>query len=47
MAAELNMYHAQLNDYKDDIERVTRELQDTKKKCLPRYALSLRPTVAL
>lgn len=32
MAAELNMYHAQLSDYKDDIERLTRELQDTKRK---------------
>jgi chromosome segregation ATPase len=32
MAAELNMYHAQLNDYKDEIERLTRELQDTKRK---------------
>ncbi|CAE8683176.1 unnamed protein product [Polarella glacialis] len=32
MAAELNMYHAQLNDYKDEIERQTKELQDTKRK---------------
>merc|ERR1712113_5830 len=32
MAAELNMYHAQLNDYKDEIERLTRELQDTKRR---------------
>ena len=59
MAAELNMYHAQLNDYKaewqkhgktwksiakisilgeirlsfqDEIERVTKELQDTKRR---------------
>merc|ERR1711907_269956 len=30
MAAELNMYHAQVNDYKDEIERLTRELQDMK-----------------
>jgi len=32
MAAELNMYHAQLNDYKDEIERLTKELQDTKRR---------------
>jgi len=32
MAAELNMCHAQLSDSKDDIERLTRELQDTKRK---------------
>jgi len=32
MAAELNMYHAQLSDNKDDIERLTRELQDTKRR---------------
>lgn len=31
-AAELNMYHAQLNDYKDEIQRLTKEMQDTKKK---------------
>jgi len=31
-AAELNMYHAQLNDYKDEIERLTKELQDTKRR---------------
>merc|ERR1719161_1543022 len=32
MAAELNMYHAQMNDYKDEIERLTKELQDTKRR---------------
>merc|ERR1712070_711064 len=32
MASELNMYHAQLNDYKDEIERLTKELQDTKRR---------------
>merc|ERR1712060_627755 len=32
MAAELNMFHAQLNDYKDEIERLTKELQDTKRR---------------
>lgn len=32
MAAELNMYHAQLNDYKDEIERLTKDLQDTKRR---------------
>lgn len=31
-AAELNMYHAQVNDYKDDLERLMRELQETKRK---------------
>merc|ERR1712188_55052 len=31
-AAELNMYHAQLNDYKDDIERLSRELSEMKRK---------------
>merc|ERR1719410_3285489 len=32
MAAELNMFHAQLNDYKDEIERLAKELQDTKRR---------------
>merc|ERR1712084_51273 len=32
MASELNMYHAQLSDYKDEIERLTKELQDTKRR---------------
>lgn len=32
MAAELNMYHAQLSDYKDEIDRLTKDLQDTKKR---------------
>jgi len=32
MAAELNMYHAQLSDFKDEIERLTKELQDTKRR---------------
>merc|ERR1719161_2290653 len=32
IAAELNMYHAQLNDYKDEIERLSKELQDTKRR---------------
>merc|ERR1711871_1399389 len=32
MAAELNMYHAQVNDYKDDIERQSRELSEMKRK---------------
>merc|ERR1719194_290725 len=32
MAAELNMYHAQLSDYKDEIERLSKELQDTKRR---------------
>merc|ERR1711904_746909 len=32
MAAELNMYQAQVNEYKFEIERLTRELQDVKKK---------------
>lgn len=31
-AAELNMYHAQVADYKDDIERLNATLQDTKRK---------------
>lgn len=32
MASELNMYEAQVQDYKYDIERLSRELQDVKKK---------------
>lgn len=32
MAAELNMYQAQVNEYKYEIERLNRELRDTKKK---------------
>ena len=32
MASELNMYQAQSNEYKYDIERLTRELQDVKRK---------------
>ena len=32
LAAELNMYQAQVNEYKYDVERITRELQETKKK---------------
>merc|ERR1711918_146601 len=32
MAAELNMYQAQVNEYKFEIERLTRALQDVKKK---------------
>ena len=30
IAAELNMYQAQTNEYKYEIERLTRELQDMK-----------------
>lgn len=32
MAAELNMYHAQVHEYKDDIERLTRELEQMKRR---------------
>ncbi|KAI8587486.1 hypothetical protein BDZ88DRAFT_425196 [Geranomyces variabilis] len=32
LASELNMYHSQVNEYKYEIERVNRELQDLKKK---------------
>merc|ERR1712072_1311254 len=32
MASELNMYQAQVNEYKFEFERLTRELQDVKKK---------------
>ena len=32
MASELNMYQAQIAEYKFEIERVARELQDTKKR---------------
>ena len=32
MASELNMHQAQVNEYKFDIERLTRELQDVKRK---------------
>merc|ERR1711865_121810 len=32
MASELNMYQVQVNEYKFEIERLTRELQDVKKK---------------
>ncbi len=37
MAAELNMYQAQVNEYKYEIERITRELQDTKRPIDLRY----------
>ena len=32
MASELNMNQAQVNEYKYEIERITRELQDVKRK---------------
>uniref|UniRef100_A0A0K6S8L3 Cilia- and flagella-associated protein 58 central coiled coil domain-containing protein n=1 Tax=Chromera velia CCMP2878 TaxID=1169474 RepID=A0A0K6S8L3_9ALVE len=32
MASELNMYHAQVGEYKDEIERLTRDMQDLKRK---------------
>ena len=32
MAAELNMYQAQVNEYKYEIERLTWELQDMKRR---------------
>ncbi|KAJ3326963.1 hypothetical protein HDU76_012471 [Blyttiomyces sp. JEL0837] len=32
LASELNMYHSQVNEYKYEIERLTGELQDLKKK---------------
>ena len=32
MASELNMYQAQENEYKYELERINRELQDTKRK---------------
>jgi len=32
MASELNMYQAQVNEYRYEIERLTRELQDVKRK---------------
>ncbi|KAH6574503.1 hypothetical protein BASA62_002432 [Batrachochytrium salamandrivorans] len=35
LASELNMYHSQVNEYKYEIERLGRELQDLKKKVLP------------
>ena len=31
MASELNMYQAQINEYKFEMERLTRELQDMKR----------------
>jgi hypothetical protein len=32
MASEMNMYQAQVNEYRYDVERLNRELQDTKRK---------------
>lgn len=32
MASELNMYEAQVTEHKMDIERLSRELQEVKKK---------------
>lgn len=32
MASELNMYESQVSEYKMDIERLSRELQEVKKK---------------
>lgn len=34
MASELNMYQAQVNEYKYQIERLTRDLNDMKRKYL-------------
>ena len=47
MASELNMLQAQTNEYKYEIERLVRELNDTKKKYFEtRRALQLDRTVA-
>merc|ERR1712178_288752 len=43
MASELNMYQAQVNEYKYDMERLTRELQDTKRRY---YEQKRRETLA-
>ena len=32
MASELNMYESQVSEYKMDVERLSRELQEVKKK---------------
>ena len=32
MASELNMYESQVSEYKYEIERIARELQEVKKK---------------
>lgn len=32
MASELNMYQAQVNEYKFEIDRLNREMQDVKKR---------------
>lgn len=32
MASELNMYQAQVNEYKYEVERLTRDVQDMKRK---------------
>eukprot|EP00921_Rhytidocystis_pertsovi_P015388 GHVQ01024470.1.p1 GENE.GHVQ01024470.1~~GHVQ01024470.1.p1 ORF type:complete len:890 (-),score=136.23 GHVQ01024470.1:368-3037(-) len=32
MASELNMYHCRMTDYKDEIERLTKELQEIRRK---------------
>ena len=32
MASELNMYQSQVNEYKFDIERISREMQDLKRR---------------
>ena len=43
MASELNMYQAQINESKFEMERVTRELQDVKRKY---YEQKRRETLA-
>ena len=43
MASELNMYESQVSEYKYEIERLARELQDVKKKIL--HAEEKRPAV--
>ena len=43
MASELNMYQAQINESKYEMERVTRELQDVKRKY---YEQKRRETLA-
>ncbi|KAL7753158.1 Cilia- and flagella-associated protein 58 [Sorochytrium milnesiophthora] len=42
MASELNMYHTQVHDYKQEIERLNRQVQEAKKKYFDVKKRSLR-----
>eukprot|EP00388_Colpodella_angusta_P034098 GDKK01031395.1.p1 GENE.GDKK01031395.1~~GDKK01031395.1.p1 ORF type:complete len:895 (-),score=273.63 GDKK01031395.1:85-2769(-) len=46
MASELNMYHSQVQEYKDEIERLTHELHDIKRKFFEKRKMETASTLA-